>query len=287
VGYDGVVLTKLDGDARGGAALSIAQVTGKPVMFASSGEKLTDFDVFHPDRMASRILDMGDVLTLIEQAEKTFDQDQALKAAQKLTGQGGEFTLDDFLEQMQQVRKLGSLSKIMGMLPGMGQFRDQLENFDEREIDRIQAVIHSMTPAERANPKLIDGSRRARIAKGSGRAVADVNQLVDRFFEARKMMQQLARGGGMPGMPGMPGAGGMPAGGKRGKGRQPAKKGKNKRVSGNPAKAAAQKRAEQEKASADAARADNPFGNPDGEPVDYEQAAAALDLPKDFSKFLK
>ena len=160
VGYDGVVLTKLDGDARGGAALSIASITGKPVMFASAGEKMTDFDLFHPDRMASRILDMGDMLTLIEQAEKTFDQDQAAKAAAKLSGQGGEFTLDDFLEQMQQVRKLGSMSKIMGMLPGMGQFREQLENFDEREIDRIQAIIQSMTPAERANPKMIDGSRR-------------------------------------------------------------------------------------------------------------------------------
>ena len=160
-----------------------------------------------------------------------------MKAAQKLSGQGGEFTLDDFLEQMQQVRKLGSMSKILGMLPGMGQIRDQLENFDEREIDRIQAVIQSMTPAERANPKMIDGSRRARIAKGSGRQVSDVNSLVDRFFEARKMMMQMARGGGMPGMPGMPGA---PGGGKRAKAKQQAKKGKGKRrVSGNPAKAAA------------------------------------------------
>ena len=229
--------------------------------------------------MASRILDMGDMLTLIEQAEKTFDQDQALKAAQKLTGQGGEFTLDDFLEQMQQVRKLGSLSKIMGMLPGMGQFRDQLENFDEREIDRIQAVIQSMTPAERANPKLIDGSRRLRIAKGSGRQVSDVNQLVDRFFEARKMMLQMAKGGGMPGMPPMPG---MPSPGKRGK--QQPKKGKGKRTSGNPAKAAAQKKAEQDKT---AAGADHPFGDPAAEPVDYEAAAAALDLPKDFSQYLK
>ena len=205
VGYDGVVLTKLDGDARGGAALSIASITGKPVMFASAGEKMTDFDLFHPDRMASRILDMGDVMTLIEQAEKAFDQEQAAKAAAKLSGQGGEFTLDDFLEQMQQVRKLGSMSKIMGMLPGMGQFRDQLENFDEREIDRIQAIIQSMTPAERANPKMIDGSRRARIAKGSGRQVSDVNQLVDRFFEARKMMSSLARGGGCPACRACPG----------------------------------------------------------------------------------
>ena len=282
VGYDGVVLTKLDGDARGGAALSIRGITGKPVMFASAGEKLTDFDVFHPDRMASRILDMGDVMTLIEQAEKTFDQDQALKAAEKLTT-GGDFTLDDFLEQMQQVRKLGSMSKIMGMLPGMGQFRDQLENFDEREIDRIQAIIQSMTPAERANPKMIDGSRRARIAKGAGRQVSDVNSLVDRFFEARKMMQSFAKGGGMPGVPGMPG---MASGGKRGRAKQAAKNksGKGRRVSGNPAKAAAQAKAAEEKTTAEGS---NPFGNPDGEEIDYEKAAAALDLPKDFSKYLK
>jgi signal recognition particle subunit SRP54 len=231
--------------------------------------------------MASRILDMGDVMTLIEQAEKAFDQDQAMKAAEKLTGKGGEFTLDDFLEQMQQVRKLGSMSKILGMLPGMGQMREQLENFDEREIDRIQAVIQSMTPAERANPKMIDGSRRARIAKGSGRQVSDVNSLVDRFFEARKMMMQMARGGGMPGMPGMPAA---PGGGKRAKAKQQAKKGKARRVSGNPAKAAAQAAADKEKAASAGA---NPFGNPDGEEIDYEKAAAELQLPKDFSKFLK
>jgi signal recognition particle subunit SRP54 len=257
-------------------------------MFASAGEKMTDFDLFHPDRMASRILDMGDMMTLIEQAEKAFDSEQAAKAAAKLTGQGGDFTLDDFLEQMQQVRKLGSMSKIMGMLPGMGQFRDQLENFDEREIDRIQAIIQSMTPAERANPKMIDGSRRARIAKGSGRQVSDVNNLVDRFFEARKMMMSFAKGG-MPGLPGMPG---MAGGGKRGQAKQKAqgKKGSGKkggrRVSGNPAKAAQQAAADKAKAAAAPA---NPFGNPDGAPdeVDYEQAAAALNLPKDFSKYLK
>ncbi len=283
VGYDAVVLTKLDGDARGGAALSIASITGKPVMFASNGEKMTDFDLFHPDRMASRILDMGDMLTLIEQAEKTFDSEQAMKAAQKLSGDG-EFTLDDFLEQMQQVRKLGSLSKIMGMLPGMGQFRDQLENFDEREIDRLQAMIQSMTPAERADPKLINGSRRARIAAGSGRSVSDVNTLVDRFFEARKMMQQMARGGN-PGIPGMPGMPGMPGAGKRAKAKAQPKKAKGRRVSGNPAKAAQEKAARE--AAAAARPAANPFGNPDGDDVDYESAAAALDLPKDFSKFLK
>src|SRR3954468_1885232 len=251
VGYDGVVLTKLDGDARGGAALSIASITGRPVMFASAGEKLTDFDLFHPDRMASRILDMGDMLTLIEQAEKAFDQEEAAKAAEKLMG-GGDFTLDDFLAQMQQVRKLGSMSKIMGMLPGMGQFRDQLENFDEREIDRIQAVIQSMTPAERANPKMIDGSRRLRIAKGSGRQVSDVNQLVDRFFEARKMMMQMARGGA-PGMPGSPGMGL----GKKAKGRQAPqqKQAKGKRRSGNPAKRAQEAAATPEKPAAAAGSA--------------------------------
>src|SRR5918999_1353332 len=251
VGYDGVVLTKLDGDARGGAALSIASVTGKPVMFASAGEKLTDFDLFHPDRMASRILDMGDVLTLIEQAEKTFDAEEAAKAAAKLTGQGGEFTLDDFLEQMQQVRKLGSMTKILKMLPGAGQIREQLDNFDDREIDRVEAIIRSMTPAERANPKLIDGSRRSRIAKGSGRTVSEVNGLVDRFFEARKMMMQMAKGGGfagVPGMRGMPGMGG-PGAGKRSKAKQQ-KKGKGgQRRSGNPAKAAQQAAADKEKAA--------------------------------------
>lgn len=275
VGYDGVVLTKLDGDARGGAALSIAKMTGKPVMFASNGEKLTDFDLFHPDRMASRILDMGDLLTLIEQAEKTFDAEQSAKAAAKL--QSGDFTLDDFLEQMQQVRKMGSLTKMLGMLPGMGQFREQLENFDEREIDRIQAVIQSMTPLERANPKMIDGSRRSRIAKGSGRTVADVNQLVDRFFEARKMMEQMARGGGMPGMPGSPGM----ALGKRAKARQApqAKKGKGKRVSGNPAKRAQQDAEQPETPAA------NPFGLPGGVPAGFNPDD--FQLPAGLDQYLK
>jgi len=281
VGYDGVVLTKLDGDARGGAALSIVSLTGKPVIFASNGEKMTDFDLFHPDRMASRILDMGDVMTLIEQAEKAFDAEESAKAAEKLAG--GDFTLDDFLKQMQQIRKLGSMSKLMGMLPGMGQFRDQLANFDDREIDRIQAIIQSMTPAERADPKIIDGSRRARIAKGSGRQTSDVNQLVDRFTEARKMMQQLASGGGMPGMPGMPGAGfGKRAGAKQA---PQAKKGKGARKSGNPAKAAQEAKAA---AAAEAARPKaNPFAQPGADEIDYEAAAAQLNLPSDFSKFLK
>jgi len=279
VGYDGVVLTKLDGDARGGAALSIVKITGRPVMFASAGEKMTDFDLFHPDRMAGRILDMGDMLTLIEQAEKAFDAEQSAAAAAKVAS--GDFTLDDFLQQMQQLRKLGSMSKLMGMLPGMGQFREQLANFDEREIDRIQAIIQSMTPAERANPKIIDGSRRSRIARGAGRAVSDVNQLIDRFSEAAKMMRQLASGGGMPGMPGAPGM----AFGKRAGAKQQAKpkKGKGARRSGNPAKAAQQAQAEAQKPAAAA----NPFGTPGGEEIDYEAAAAQLNLPKDFSKYLK
>jgi signal recognition particle subunit SRP54 len=236
VGFDGVVLSKLDGDARGGAALSIAQVTGRQVMFASNGEKLEDFDVFHPDRMASRILGMGDVLSLIEKAEQSFDAEEAAKTAAKLQKKGGkDFTLDDFLAQMQSVRKMGPLTKIFGMLPGAAQFKDQLENFDEREIDRIEAVIHSMTPAERADPNIINGSRRARIAKGSGTEVSTVGGLVERFFEARKMMAAMASGKGIPGMPGMPGMPGT-GGGKRAK--QQAKKSKAKRGSGNPAKRA-------------------------------------------------
>ncbi len=274
VGFSGVVLSKLDGDARGGAALSIAQVTGRQVMFASNGEKLTDFDVFHPDRMASRILGMGDMLTLIEQAEKTFDLEQAQQAADKLQGKGGDFTLTDFLQQMQAVRKMGSLSKILGMVPGMSQFRDQLEGFDDREIDRIEALIYSMTPGERANPKVIDGSRRARIAKGSGRSVSDVNQLVDRFFEARKVMQQMASGKGMPaGMPGMPGMPGM--GGKRAKQRQAATQGRKKRGSGNPAKRAAEQRAAGQQGAVPAKDGAAAFGF-SGE----EQAAGQL--PEDF-----
>ncbi len=241
VGFDGVVLTKLDGDARGGAALSIVSVTGRPILFASTGEKLEDFEAFHPDRMASRILDMGDVLTLIEQAERAFDAEQAERMAQKVS-QGEDFTLEDFLEQMQAVKKMGSLGKILGMLPGMGDMKAQLEQVDEREIDRVAAIIQSMTPQERRDPKILNGSRRARIARGSGTQVSDVNGLIDRFGEAQKMMRQM-RGGrgvpGMPGMPGMPGFGG--GGGKKSKGRSgkaPAKPKKGR--SGNPAKRAAQ-----------------------------------------------
>jgi signal recognition particle subunit SRP54 len=225
VGFDGVVLTKLDGDARGGAALSIARVIGKPIMFASNGEKLADFDLFHPDRMAGRILDMGDMLTLIEQAERHLDKEESTKAANKLLGLGGgEFGLQDFLSQMQAVRRMGPLSKVFGMLPGMGQMRDQLDSIDESQIDRIEAIIHSMTPGERANVSILNGSRRSRIAKGSGVEVSDVNNLVTRFVEARKMMQSM---GGM-----MTGATAAAR-----KGRQaPATKKKGRGVSGNPAK---------------------------------------------------
>jgi signal recognition particle subunit SRP54 len=192
VGFTGVVLTKLDGDARGGAALSVREVTGQPILFASSGEKLADFDVFHPDRMASRILGMGDLLTLIEQAEQVFDQEQTAKAAAKIST--GELSLEDFLEQMLAIRKMGPIGNILGMLPGAnaGQMKDALAQVDDRHLDKLQAIIRGMTPAERADPKIINGSRRLRIANGSGVAVNDVNELVNRFFEARKMMKQMA-----------------------------------------------------------------------------------------------
>ncbi|MCK6210663.1 signal recognition particle protein [Georgenia sp. EYE_87] len=232
VGFTGVVLSKLDGDARGGAALSVRGVTGKPVLFASTGEKLEDFERFHADRMASRILDMGDILTLIEQAERTFDAAEAEEMAAKLAGDG-DFTLQDFLGQLAQLKKMGSMKKMLGMLPGMGQMREQLENFDEREVDRVEAIVHSMTPAERANPKILNGSRRLRIARGSGTTVAEVNSLMERFDQAKTMMRQMARSGGK----GVPGMGMMPGGGKKSKGRMapPPKKGKKGR-SGNPAK---------------------------------------------------
>ncbi len=199
VGYDGVVLTKLDGDARGGAALSIAQLTGRPVMFASTGEKLEDFDVFHPDRMASRILDLGDVLTLIEQAERTFDQDQAASMAGKLAS-GEGFTLEDFVEQLAMVRKLGPIGNLLGMLPGAAQNREALSQISDKDLDRAAAIVNSMTVDERRNPKIINGSRRARIAGGSGVTVGEVNQLIIRFQEGQKMMRQMM--GSMPGMGG-------------------------------------------------------------------------------------
>jgi signal recognition particle subunit SRP54 len=198
VGITGVVLSKLDGDARGGAALSVRHVTGEPILFASTGEKLEDFDVFHPDRMASRILGMGDVLTLIETAEQAFADDQKERMAAKLLG-GEQFTLEDFLEQMTAIRRMGPIANILAMVPGMGQIKDQLGEVDDRQLDRVAAIIKSMTPGERTNPKIINASRRVRIAKGSGMSVTDVNQLLTRFAEAQKMMKQM---GGMMGLPG-------------------------------------------------------------------------------------
>lgn len=273
VGFDGVVLSKLDGDARGGAALSIAKVIGKPIMFASNGEALTDFDVFHPDRMASRILDLGDLLTLIERAEKTFDAEKSREAAEKLlTGKGG-FGLGDFLQQMQSVRKMGPLSKILGMMPGMGQMKDAINAIDEREIDRIEAIIFSMTPQERATPEILNGSRRARIAAGSGTTVQDVNQLVNRFMETRKMMAQIGAGG-MPGMPGMP-----PGMGRRAGSRQApsSKKKSRKGVSGNPAKR--NQPVSQPKAPA----GPSPFGLPTQTP---DPSMGGFQLPPELQKML-
>lgn len=193
VGFTGVVMSKMDGDARGGAALSVRGVTGAPILFASTGEGLDDFERFHADRMAGRILDMGDILTLIEQAEKKLDQEETEAMAVKALS--GELTLDDFLKQLQQVRKLGSMKKVLGMMPGMAQVRDQLENFDEREVNRVEAIVYSMTPAERQDVKILNGSRRARIAKGSGTTVAEVNALVKRFEAARQMMSSMGPGG--------------------------------------------------------------------------------------------
>ena len=198
VGFTGVVLTKLDGDARGGAALSVREVTGVPILFASTGEKLEDFDVFHPDRMAGRILGMGDVLSLIEQAEQVFDAERAEAAAAKIGT--GELTLEDFLEQMLAIRKMGPIGNLLGMLPGAGQMKDALAQVDDKQLDRLQAIIRGMTPEERADPKIINASRRLRIANGSGVTVSEVNQLVDRFFEARKMMSSMLGGMGIPGM---------------------------------------------------------------------------------------
>ncbi len=236
VGVSAVVLTKLDGDARGGAALSVASVTGKPIIFSSTGESLDAFEPFYPDRMASRILDMGDILTLIEQAQKQFDEQSALEMAEKLAKE--TFTLEDFLEQMQQLRKMGSLKSMLAMMPGAGQMRAQLDNIDEKDIDRTEAIIRSMTPVERTNPKVLNGSRRTRIARGSGMSVTDVNSLVNRFEQAAKMMKTVAKGG-TPQIPGMPaGIGGVVP---RKKAKDSKKKSGSK--SGNPAKRAAQEQA--------------------------------------------
>ncbi|MBO4241409.1 MULTISPECIES: signal recognition particle protein [Pseudonocardia] len=232
VGFTGVVLTKLDGDARGGAALSVREVTGQPILFASNGEKLEDFDVFHPDRMSSRILGMGDLLTLIEQAEQVFDAEQSAAAAAKISS--GELSLEDFLQQMLQLRKMGPIGNILNMLPGMnsGQAKAALEQVDDRQIDRLQAIIRGMTPAEREDPKIINASRRQRIATGSGVSVSDVNDLVNRFFEARKMMKQMAGQFGF-------GGGGRSATKKVPKNPRKARQAKKGRRSGNPANRAA------------------------------------------------
>lgn len=238
VDFTGVVLSKLDGDARGGAALSVASVTGKPILFASTGEGLKDFEVFHPDRMASRILDMGDILTLIEQAQKQFDEEEARKAAVKISD--GSFGLDDFLDQLQQVRKLGPMKNLLGMIPGMAAHRKELEQFDEKEIDRTEAIIRSMTPAERRDPSIIDGSRRARIAYGSGVTVSQVNALLQRFEQAAKMMRRMSNKAGA----GMPGFGGPSMGGGKGKSKKGKKKGSK---SGNPMKREAEEKALRDK----------------------------------------
>jgi len=282
VAMTGVVLTKLDGDARGGAALSVREVTGVPILFASTGERLEEFEVFHPDRMASRILDMGDILTLIEEAERTFDQAEAERMAAKMS-KGEDFTYTDFLGQLQQLKNMGSMKKMLGMLPGMGQMRDQIDNLDERELARTEAIIRSMTPHERDNPKVLNGSRRARIAAGSGQTVAQVNSLVKRFEDAQRMMRAMAGGGhGMPSMGGAPGAyGGMP-GGKKSKGKQaPQRRVKGK--SGNPAKRAEQEAALRDRPAAAPAPAGSAFGIGSQQP---EPDFDAAQLPS-LSKYLR
>ncbi|SIM71341.1 signal recognition particle protein [Mycobacteroides abscessus subsp. abscessus] len=277
VDFTGVVLSKLDGDARGGAALSVASVTGKPIMFASTGEGVKDFEQFHPDRMADRILDMGDVLTLIEQAEASWDKAEADRMAKKFQDRE-DFTFEDFLAQMQQIRKMGSMKKLLMMMPGAAQMRQQLENFDEKEIDRVEAIVRSMTPHERVAPKIINGSRRARIARGSGVTVSEVNQLMERFGQAQKLMKRMAGGKGMPGMPGMQGMPGMPGMGGPGGGSKKKAKGKNakRKGSGNPAKREAQRKGLQQPA---AARGSS-FGQQQKQDLDLSN------LPKGFEKFL-
>jgi signal recognition particle subunit SRP54 len=190
--FDGVILSKLDGDARGGAALSVKAVTGKPIMFASTGEKLGDFERFHPDRMAQRILGMGDVLSFIERAEQQVDEDDAKELERKL--RKNQFTLEDFLDQLKKIRRMGPLTSLLGMIPGLAGHQLSKMNVDERELDRVEAIILSMTPEERRRPELIKGSRRLRIAKGSGTTVQQVNQLVKQFGEMRKLMRGLQQG---------------------------------------------------------------------------------------------
>ncbi|HWK26788.1 MAG TPA: signal recognition particle protein [Solirubrobacter sp.] len=190
--FDGVILSKLDGDARGGAALSVKAVTGKPILFASTGEKLGDFERFHPDRMAQRILGMGDVLSFIERAEQQVDSDEAKELERKL--RKNQFTLDDFLDQLKKIRKMGPLTSLLGMIPGLAGHQLSKMNVDEKEMDRVEAIILSMTPHERRHPDLIKGSRRLRIAKGSGTTVQQVNQLVKQFEQMRKLMRGIQQG---------------------------------------------------------------------------------------------
>lgn len=227
VDFTGVVLTKLDGDARGGAALSVKGVTNRDILFVATGEKPEDFEVFYPDRMAKRILDLGDILTLIEQAQKAFDEETQRELEEKFRSE--TFTLEDFLDQLQQVKKMGSLQSMLGMLPGARGMQEQIDQIDEGDLTRTEAIIRSMTPQERLNPKLLNGSRRKRIAGGSGTTVTDVNQLIVRFEQAQKMMKTMAKGG-VPNIPGMGPVPGM---------RTKKSKGKKKTSrSGNPAKRA-------------------------------------------------
>ena len=228
VGFDAVVLTKLDGDARGGAALSIVEITGKPIIFASTGEKIADFDLFYPDRMASRILGMGDVASLAEQAKRAMPEETSKKLEDKVV-KGEDFTFEDFISQLEAMKNMGSMSKLMGLLPGAAGMKKQIENFDESELVRTRAIIQSMTPMERNDPKVLNGSRRSRIALGSGRAVSEINSLVERFSQAQKMMKQM-RGGNMP--DGLPNIGSMP------KPQQSNNIPKKQSRSGNPAKRA-------------------------------------------------
>ena len=238
VGFDGVVLTKLDGDAKAGAALSIVEVTGKPILFTSSGEKLTDFDYFYPERMASRILGLGDIATLAEQAKRALDGDSAKRLEEKFVS-GQDFTLEDFLEQLGAMKKMGSMTKLLGMLPGANSaaMKKQIDSIDDNELVRTQAIVQSMTPSERRDPKILDGSRRARIALGSGRSVTEVNSLVDRFSAAQKAMKQMRSGGGLPAGMSLPGGMSLPTATPM---NSPKIAPKKKSRSGNPAKRAAQ-----------------------------------------------
>ena len=238
VGFDGVVLTKLDGDAKAGAALSIVEVTGKPILFTSSGEKLTDFDYFYPERMASRILGLGDIATLAEQAKRALDGDSAKRLEEKFVS-GQDFTLEDFLEQLGAMKKMGSMTKLLGMLPGANSaaMKKQIDSIDDNELVRTQAIVQSMTPSERRDPKILNGSRRARIALGSGRSVTEVNSLVDRFSAAQKAMKQMRSGGGLPAGMSLPGGLSLPTASPM---NSPKIAPKKKSRSGNPAKRAAQ-----------------------------------------------